>query len=314
MKNSAFLFPGQGVLAREICDYYGFLKSKNPNVAEKYIQILQRSLDEINPLAKFNAAGLLANESASDWSRTSFVQPLTYLLSVLTFELLKNNGAKVTPTFMLGHSLGAFSALSAAGALDIEDGIQLVSARGKFMQEESEKADRGMCAIIGLTEEKVKEICARTDCVIALINAPTAFVVGGSRDVFPQVDVETLQLGGRKTIVLSTSGAFHTIYMQGAYEKFKEFVKDGFLKKPRVPVVTNIKGTASTDPRALEEDIIESFVRPVNWAGMMEFLKEKGVETFIEAGPGSSLSALCRMNGVDREKILHAKMLLEKEL
>jgi [acyl-carrier-protein] S-malonyltransferase len=309
--NSAILFPGQGVLTREICEYYSFLIIKDTKKTEKYIQILQDSLDVMNPQAKFDVEKLLADESSSEWNRTSFVQPLTYLLSVLTFEMIKNKFETHKPAFVLGHSLGAFSALTAAGALSLEEGIRLVAARGKFMQEESEKENRGMCAIIGLAEDKVREICERTGCVIALINAPTAFVVGGSRDVFGRVEEEALKFGARKTIVLTTSGAFHTIYMQGAYDKFKELVKDGFLKKAQIPVVTNIKGTASTDPAVLEEDIIESFVRPVDWAEMMEFLKSKSVESYVESGPGGSLSALCRLNGVEREKIVHAKTLLE---
>ncbi len=313
VKKAAFLFPGQGVLPADLCGYYMFLKSKNADTTEKYIKILQAGLDEINPQAKFNAKENLANEKADAWNMTSFVQPLTYLLSVLTHELIKGQSlsiAQSVPAFALGHSLGAFSALTASGALDFEQGIKIVAARGKFMQEESEKTDKGMLAILGLTKDKVKEICGKTGCEIALINAPSAFVVVAPRSSFSKIEEEAVSLGSVRTIALATSGAFHTKYMRGTYDKFKEFVKTGFLKQPHVPVVTNIQGIASLDPRELENDVIESIINPINWARMMQFLKNNSVGSFIEVGPGTSLSSLCRLNGVEREQIHHAKELL----
>jgi len=307
IKDSALLFPGQGVPAREVIEYYTFLAGKTNKTGE-YIQLLQAAFDEVNPGAKFDTAMSLSDENSPAWPQTSFVQPLTYALSILTYELIKKTDEE--PMFILGHSLGAFSALTAAGALDFEKGVKIVTARGKFMQDESEKLNNGMIAILGLTQEKIKEICDKTGCVIALINAPTAFVVAGPKDMFALIDQTAMNLGARKTIPLSTSGAFHTQYMQGAYDQFKEFVKEGFLQAPRVPVVTNIGVSATKDPKQLENDVIESFIRPVDWKSMMEFLISSNVSSFIEVGPGNSLSALCKMNGVEREQVRHAKDLL----
>lgn len=308
-KMAAFLFPGQGVQVNGVIEYYRFLKNKNPDSTDKLIKLLQDSLDEINPQGNFNVLEILENDSSPSWAKTSFVQPLTYILSILTFEFVKNSHDK--PAYLLGHSFGAFSALTAAVSLPMNLGIRIVAARGKFMQEESEKANMGMCAIIGLREGEVEEICEKTKAVIALINAPTAFVVGSSRDVFSKIEQEAARLGATKVIRLSISGAFHTKAMQGAYQKFKQFFKEYSLKNPEVPVVTNIGGLASSDPEELKNDVIESMINPVNWARMVDFLKKNGVTYFIECGPGTSLSALSRMNGVDREKIVHAKNMLE---
>ncbi len=311
-KKTAFLFSGQGVQTNVVCEHYKFLKNKDVDRTKKFVAEMQNSLNEINPLEKFDVERSLANESLSSWNKTSFVQPLTYTLSILTFEFVKDRKlSNYVPTYMLGHSLGAFSALTAAGSLPFEQGCRVVSARGKFMQEESEKADNGMCAVIGLTAEKVNEICEKTHTTIALINGPTAFVIGCPRNVFPQVEQEATLLGAAKTIRLGTSGAFHTKAMQGAYEKFKEFFGRYPLLKAQISVVSNMDGRGSVDGEELRRDCIESIINPVNWMRMMNFLKEKGVDYYIESGPGTSLTSLCRINGVEKEKILHARTMLE---
>jgi [acyl-carrier-protein] S-malonyltransferase len=309
LNKSAFLFPGQGVLAGEICEYYKFVREKDTQKTDKYINNFQAALSDLALKEKFDSLKILSDQNAKAWLKTSFVQPLTYTLSIITYELIKNIAPPAS--FVTGHSLGAFSALTAAEALSFEDGIRLVAMRGKFMQEESEKGHNGMVAVIGLTEQKVMELCVKYGCLIALINAPSAFVVGGKRDAFPSIAQAAMEMGASKTIPLSTSGAFHTKYMQGAYEEFKKLTKPHFLKKPIIPVVTNINCQASADHRVLEEDIIESFINPVNWSGIMELLKKNSVNSYIEVGPGSSLSSLCRLNGIERENIKHAKSLLE---
>lgn len=296
------MFPGQGVPAKEICAYYNLLKGKDSKKAEKYLQVLQSSLDEINPQGKYKPLEILSDETSQAWNRTDFAQPLIYTLSILTFDLMESK----KPDFVLGHSLGAFSALTAAGAMPFERGCRIVAARGKYMQEESEKINTGMVAVIGIEEVRIEELCNSTDALITLKNAPTAFTLGADRKNFAKIEQEAVRLGARKTIILSNPGAFHSKYMQGAFNKFNEFIKQDKLKKARIPVVTNMNGTATTDPKELRDDIIDSMIHPVNWIRMMEFCKSEHTESYVEVGPGNSLSILARMNGVDREKISHA--------
>lgn len=312
-KKTAFLFSGQGVQANIVCEHYKFLKDKDADRTERLIQLLQNSLNEINPQAGFEVVRGLDDDSLTCWEKTSFAQPLIYTLSILTFELIQDKKpSSYIPSYVMGHSLGAFSALTASGSLPFEQGCKVVSARGKFMQEESEKSDNGMCAVIGLTEDKVREICEKTNTTIALINGPTAFVVGCQKAVFPKIEQEAASLGAAKTIRLGTSGAFHTKAMQGAYKKFKEFFGQYSLLKPQIPVVCNMIGKASVDAGELRYDCIESIVNPVNWMRMMNFLKDNEVECYIESGPGNSLTSLCRINGVEKEKIIHARTILEQ--
>jgi len=310
-KKVAFLFSGQGVQASIIREHYKFLVSKDASRTEKFVQTLQDCFSEINPEIKIIAADSLIDESSDFWIKTSFIQPLIYTLSLLSFELFKDKNIQdYIPEYFLGHSLGAFSALTAAGSLSFEQGCSVVCVRGKFMQEESENADNGMCAIIGLAEDKVQEICRKTNTEIALINAPTAFVVGCPRSIFPEIEREAIILGAVKTIRLGTSGAFHTKTMQGAYEKFKVFFEKYPLSNPQVSIVSNMKGAATMDIEELRYDCIESTINPINWVRMMGYLKNK-VSNYIESGPGTSLSSLCKMNGIEKERILHVKTILE---
>lgn len=310
----AYLFSGQGVQFNVVREHYSVLKNNNAPKTEKSIQILQTCLNEINPNEKFDVLESLSNQSSSSWTKTSFVQPLTYTLGTLAHDLAKEKNPTYTPSYMMGHSLGAFTALAAAGALSLEEGCEIVCARGKFMQEDSEKSDMGMISIVGLTEEAIDEICKKTNTVIALKNAPSAFVVGGPRSAFETVEKEAAIRNARKTIRLGTSGAFHTKSMQGAYEKFKKFFDKHSLKIPQVAIVTNINGRESLNPEEIKADCIESIINPVNWVRMMEFLKNNGVNYYIESGPGGGLGALARLNGIEREKIHQASEFFEPSI
>jgi len=264
---------------------------------------------------QFDIEKIIVDEISSAFQKTSFVQPLTYLLSVLTNDMLQEGQPQeIAPTFVLGHSLGAVSALTASGALPFEQGSRVIVARGKYMQEDCENADSGLFAIIGLTEDQVIAVCKKTGVAIALYNAPTAFVVGGRREVFSHVEQEALQYGARKAFALETSGAFHTNFMKGAYEKFRDFFSRYTLQIPRIPVVMNIGCKDSENPQELKHDIIESIVNPIHWKDMMHFIETRLIASapasYIEVGPGTSLSSLARINGVQKEQITHAKTLL----
>lgn len=296
----AFLFPGQGVKVPDIIAFYKSLRDKDQVKSDNFIFILQSSLTQMNRQANFRVSSIMNDENASAWNRTDFAQPLIYTLSVLTFELMENRRAD----FMLGHSLGAFSALTAAGVLPFDIGCAIVAMRGKLMQEESLKANSGMRAIVGLSETDVKKICADNGTEIVLKNAPTAFVIGGTRDILDKIG-ESIPASGR-TFMLSTPGAFHSKAMFGAYEKFRKYLEKIEFQTPLVPVVTSIDGKAMTDAELLKRDVVESMIKPVNWIRMMEFLKNRPVSSYVEIGPGTSMISLCRLNGIEREKTLHA--------
>lgn len=302
VKKTAVLFPGQGVTAPEICSYYKLLKNKNPQLVTEYMAKFQTSLDKIYPAEKFEVEKILEDEKSESFLKTVFIQPLIYTLSIITFKL-----ANIKPDFVTGHSLGALSALTAAGVISYDSGIELVVYRGLFMQEASNEQPSGMIAVIGISFDKLNELAQKTGSVLALSNAPTAYVLGCTRDKFQPVQDEAVKAGAAKTIVLPNAGAFHTGFMRPAYEKFNEKLAGVNFQKAEITVVCNTTGSAFIDPDELKKDISDSMISPVNWIRMMEYLKGQGVDLYIESGPGSSLSILARMNGVEREKISHAK-------
>ncbi len=302
LNKTAVLFPGQGVIASEICTYYQFLKDKNSLLTAEYITKLQASLDKIYPAEKFDVENILGDEKSESFLKTVFIQPLIYTLSIITFEL-----ANIMPDFVTGHSLGAFSALTAGGVISFESGIDLVVYRGLYMQDASVENPSGMIAVIGLSADKIIELERKTGSILALSNAPTAYVLGCRRDNFQLIQDEAVKAGAAKTIVLPNSGAFHTEFMKSAYEKFYAILKQSNFQNAIIPVVCNMTGKATMDKEEIRRDIADSMINPVNWIRMMDFLKNQGTGSFIESGPGSSLSILARMNGVEREKISHVR-------
>jgi len=306
--SSAFLYPGQGGTPSETCAYFSFLKNIDKERTEKYLKIAQIALREINPDLKYNFIQVLENNEVSAFQKTSFAQPVIYTLSIITNDLVKEKNYK--QNFVLGHSLGAISALTTSGSLSFEEGVRVVAARGKFMQEASDESDTGLIAIIGLSEEQVLKICQETKTEIALFNAPTAFVIGGETKNFAAIEREAQALGARRALPLETSGAFHTKAMQSAYEKLGEFFSKINLQKPKVPVIMNIGSRDSLDVQEIKNDVIESMIKPVNWIKMINFVKEKTLDYYLESGPGTSLSSLSKMNGIPLEKIIHAKTIL----
>jgi [acyl-carrier-protein] S-malonyltransferase len=310
-QSSAFLFPGQGVVPRDICAYYSFLRELDSQQTEEYIKVMQIAMDEVNPEAHFRIGSVITDEKSPAFQKTSFVQPVTYMLSILTQILLqKMTDCPYEPDFMLGHSLGALSALTAAGSLSFDQGSRVVVARSKYMQEACEESDTGLFVVLGLTEEKISKICKNTGSVIALINAPTAFVIGGKRSIFSSLMQEAVTQGARKAFPLEASGAFHTNAMKSAYNKFRKFFFTFSLQVPNVSVVTNLFGLATQDPEKIKSDVVESIIRPVNWMRMMNFLRDSSVSAYVEVGPGTTLTSLGRINGIPREQAVHAQAIL----
>lgn len=299
---TAVLFPGQGVAAAEICTYYQFLKDKNPQLTAEYINKFQKSLNSIYPSEQLEVEKILADDKSEGFLKTVFIQPLIYTLSVMTYEM-----SGLRADFVMGHSLGAFSALTASGALSFDKGVDLVVYRGLFMQEASNVTPSGMIAVIGLDAEKLNLLAQKTGSILALSNAPTAFVLGCERGKFESIQDEASKMGASKTIILPNSGAFHTDFMKPAYDKFNEKLDEAVIQDSVIPVVCNMTGIASVNAGELKKDISDSMINPVNWIRMMEYLKSQEVSSFVESGPGSSMSILARMNGVERDKISHAK-------
>jgi [acyl-carrier-protein] S-malonyltransferase len=196
------------------------------------------------------------------------------------------------PAFVAGHSLGEYSALVAAGALDIEDGLRLVRERGRLMQMASEEQPGTMAAILGLDEETAAALCRETGAQVCNLNAPGQIVIGGTLAAVEAALDLARQRGARRAIPLNVSGAFHTDLMTPAVKGMARALERVALRDPQVPVLANGSARPLTSARQVRDELLYQLDHPVQWQRSVEYMASAGVDTFIELGPGQVLTGL----------------------
>jgi [acyl-carrier-protein] S-malonyltransferase len=270
------LFPGQG--------------SQTPDMREQ----VERHRPDLLELARAEVSHDLF-ERAGDGTR--WAQPAIFCAALAGYEVLKDG---YEPALMAGHSLGEISALVAAGALDAEDGLRLVAARGRLMQEAAEETgDGGMLAVRARERAPVEEVAAQTGLSVANDNAPDQLVLSGSLAALD--DAERL-LRERKVRAkrLPVAGAFHSPLMEPAVEPFRQLAERMEVREPRVPVMSCVTAAPFTDVR---EQLVQAITHPVRWTDVMTGLRDLGAGRFVETGPGRVLTNLVRksLDGVEAE-------------
>jgi [acyl-carrier-protein] S-malonyltransferase len=270
------LFPGQG--------------SQAPDMREQ----VERHRPDLLELARSEVSDDLF-ERADEGTR--YAQPAIFCAALAGYEVLSE---RYEPDLMAGHSLGEISALVAAGALDAADGLRLVAARGRLMQEAAEHTgDGGMLAVRARERAPVEQVAAETGLSIANDNAPDQLVLSGSLSALD--DAERL-LGERKVRAkrLPVAGAFHSPLMEPAVEPFRQLAERVEVRAPRVPVLSCVTAAPFNDVR---EQLVLAITRPVRWMDVMGALRELGAERYVETGPGRVLTNLVRksLDGVEAE-------------
>jgi [acyl-carrier-protein] S-malonyltransferase len=228
--------------------------------------------------------------------QTINAQPAIMTVSLACLQAaLEAGGLQEQPAaFMAGHSLGEYTALVAAGALTLADGLRLVRERGRLMQEAGERVPGAMAAIIGLPEDKVTELCYHTRAEVCNLNSPGQAVIGGTLDAVTRAIEEAKARGARQAIRLNVSGAFHSSLMRPAAEGMTKAVARTPFADAQPPIVANSTAQAITTAEAIKHELLEQFRRPVLWQRSVEYMIENGVTTFVEIGPGRVLTALIR--------------------
>lgn len=230
-------------------------------------------------------------------TRTENAQPAIFVTSLACLAAAQEAGVIRVPDgvrFVAGHSLGEYTALVAAGALDFEAGLKLVRERGRLMQAASEATPSGMAAVLGLAEEAVLEVCAEAGVEVANYNAPGQLVISGSKDALERAVELARSRGARRVIFLNVSGAFHSRVMAPAAAGLKPFIDAAPFRPAQVPVVANITARPIVSPDEIRAELREQILRPVRWQQSMEYIIKQGVRRFIELGPGKVLSGLLR--------------------
>ena len=233
---------------------------------------------------------------------TRWAQPAIYCAALAGYEVLKD---RFEPAWMAGHSLGEISALVAAGALEAEDGLRLVAARGRLMQEAAEQTGDGGMLVVRVRERApVEEVAAQTGLSLANDNAPDQLVLSGA---IAALDEAQRLLGERgvRAKRLPVAGAFHSPLMEPAVEPFRELVEQTPVSEPRVPVMSCVTAAPFEDVRGR---LVQAITQPVRWTDVLRELQAAGATHFVETGPGKVLTGLTRktLDGVEAEAPLPA--------
>jgi [acyl-carrier-protein] S-malonyltransferase len=268
------LFPGQGSQTADMRDQ------------------VERHRPDLLELAQAEVSDDLF-ERAGDGTR--WAQPAIFCAALAGYEVLKD---RHEPDLMAGHSLGEISALVAAGALDAEDGLRLVAARGRLMQEAAEETgDGGMLAVRARDREPVEKVAAETGLSIANDNAPDQLVLSGALAALDQAE-SLLREQRVRAKRLPVAGAFHSPLMEPAVEPFQRLTEHVEVRAPRVPVMSCVTAAPFEDVRG---QLVQAIVSPVRWTGVMTALHDLGVTRYVETGPGRVLTNLVRKSLEDVE-------------
>ena len=199
-----------------------------------------------------------------------------------------------SPAFVAGHSLGEYTALAAAGVLDLATTVYLTRERGRLMYEAGLKRPGGMVAVIGFGEASLAGICEETDTRIANINCPGQLVISGAKENITKAADLAKERGAYRIIPLSVSGAFHTPLMQSAVDGMSEIIATLSFHDPVIPIIANTTAQPLTTAEMVKAELLRQLCNGIEWQRSIEFMVNEGVSTFVEIGPGKVLSGLIR--------------------
>jgi len=270
------------------------------DLAEKF-PVARQVFEEADDALGFAISRLCFEGPAEDLQLTENTQPAILTTSVAAFRAARENGIP-SPSFVAGHSLGEYSALVAAGVLELSDAVRTVRARGQYMQEAVPLGTGAMAAVIGGELNVIESACreARNDqiCSVANSNSPNQVVIAGNTEAVDRA-IELLKGVSKRVIKLNVSAPFHCALMKPAQEKLAPHLERLTFNEPQMPVVTNVDARVTTAPAELRDALLRQVSSPVRWLESMQLLLGENVETFIEIGPGKVLSGLMRQTNRD---------------
>lgn len=274
----AFLFPGQG---SQVQGMGGKLFDEYPELVSQADEVLGYSIKE-----------LCLQDSLQQLNQTQYTQPALYVVNALSYcKKIQTTNQK--PDFVIGHSLGEYSALFAAGVFDFVTGLRLVQERGRLMRQ---ALNGGMAAVVGLQEDNIKQVLRENDLpnvAIANYNSYTQFVIAGSAADITRSEQAFKKMSAVFFIPLKVSGAFHSSVMLEAQQGFAEFLSQFKFAVPSIPVIANIDAKPY-HPAVILSNLTQQLTHPVRWTAAIEYVMAQGEVIFEEIGSGNVLTGLMK--------------------
>ena len=279
--SKAYIFPGQG------SQFPGMGKALYERSAEA-----REMMDQANEILGFPITDIMFGEDAEALKATRVTQPAIFLHSVV---LARCSGLEA-PAMAAGHSLGEFSALAAAGAMDFEDALRLVAVRASAMQKCCEQVPGTMAAVINLPAETIEEICASCTGIVipANYNSDGQVVISGEAAAIAEACAKMKEAGAKRALPLPVSGAFHSPLMEPARLELAEAIDKTPFRAPVCPVYQNVTALPSTDPDVIKDNLLRQLTAPVRWTQTIRNMVADGADSFLEIGPGSVLQGLVK--------------------
>ena len=275
----AYVFPGQG--------------SQFPGMAKTLYEsnaTARQMLEKANEILGFRITDIMFDGTAEDLKQTKVTQPAIFLHSVVLAKCLPD----FHPDMVAGHSLGEFSALVAAGAMDFEEGLKLVSIRAQAMQKACESISGTMAAVIALPTDTIEKICSETEGIVvaANYNCDGQVVISGEKEAVEAACMKMKEAGAKRALPLPVGGAFHSPLMEPARAELAEGIENAVFHTPVCPVYQNVTARPSTDPAEIKANLLAQLTSPVRWTQSVKNMLADGADHFVELGPGKVLQGL----------------------
>jgi [acyl-carrier-protein] S-malonyltransferase len=295
----AFIFPGQGSQA----------VGMGAELAKAYPQA-RAVFDEVDAALKQNLSSLMWDGPESELTLTENAQPALMAVSLAAMRVLAEKGLKLPDriAYVAGHSLGEYSALAAAGALNLADTARLLKTRGRAMQEAVPVGQGAMAALLGADLAQAQDLAkAAADgevCEAANDNAPGQVVISGNKSAIERAVAIAPKFGARRAVLLPVSAPFHCALMQPAADAMREALAGVKIEEPEVPLIANVLASPIADPEAIRARLVEQVTGVVRWRETMLYLKANGVDTVYEVGAGRVLTGIARrFEGIEARSV-----------
>ena len=301
MSKTAFVFPGQGA------QFVGMGKDIYENNEKA-----REEFDKIFSSLSFDLKTAMFEGPEELLKKTKYTQPAIVAMSLVLEKLVREKG--ITPDFVAGHSVGEYAAFGSGEFLTLSDAVKLTAFRGETMNEIAEAVNGGMAAVLGMDADKIEEVLKTVDGTVEAVNfnEPKQTVIAGEKDAIERACAALKEAGAKRAMALAVSGPFHSSLMKPAGEKLRDEAEKYDFREGTAKLVANTTAEIISTPEEIKAEIYAQSFGPVKWVDTVKKLKENGVDTIYEIGPGKVLAGLIKK--IDKEiKVININSLTDIE-